>query len=421
MAAMNLGCASLTLVSAILCTASGCTNAAGERTTLWEWWRGRDAANSSNDAPRNPRSSADDNAVRDSAPAPAADAPAGGSPDDGGDPPPSAIRPDALIVNNQTITVGDVLEPILPTVEKMAAELPPKTYYDRVADLVRRQIIEAVAEQLIWRRAQEKIKEEVDSQIGKVVDKMEKDRINREFGGSETKYEKYLAQRGKSRADVRQRLRRSIIIESYLREHLLPLVSAPRKPDLLRYYEGHRDEFSRPARREMFLIDVPAAAFLDRGRPATDTEQQSALRQARKTVEEAAEALKAGRPFEDVAKQHSRGLNQEQGGAWGFIGAPLQGRWAMPSQRLFEMQAGEVSGIIETPDGFFIVKVGQVEGGDVVSFQDAQPEIIDRLRQERFTRLRADFLQKELEQSSLSSLDAFVTEVLKALPKPAGK
>ncbi len=426
--------ARLALVLAALAGAVGCNNPASERMTLWEWWRGRDAANSSGHAPRatdhddGDAAAVGDATVRERADeaGPAADEPTDdllSRPREGAGryPPPHAIYPDALIVNNETITVNDVLEPILPTVEKMAGELPPKTYYERVADLVRRQIVEAVADHLIWRRAQETIKEEVESQIGKVVDKMEKDRINRDFDGSETRYEKYLARRGKSRGDVRRRLRRSIIIESYLRERLQPLVPAPRKQELLRYYEAHIDEFSSPARREMFLIDVPAAAFLERGWLATETQFQSALSQARQAIAEAAAALAAGEPFEETAKKHSRGLNKAQGGAWGFIEAPLQGRWATPSQRLFEMQAGEVSGIIETPDGFFIVKLGRIEGGDVVSFQDAQPEIIDRLRQERFNRLRQDFLEKELEQSTFGSLDAFITEVLKALPKPAGK
>jgi hypothetical protein len=77
-----------------------------------------------------------------------------------------------------------------------------------------------------------------------------------------------------------------------------------------------------------------------------------------------------------------------------------------------------VGEIIEADKCYFMVKCGQVETGGTISFQDAQPQIIDAMRQQRFSKLRAEFLQKELEQSTIGSLDAFVTEVLKALPQP---
>ena len=246
---------------------------------------------------------------------------------------------------------------------------------------------------------------------------MEKERINREFGGSEAKYERYLTRQGRTRADTRDRLRRTVIIDSYLREHLLPLVQSPRKRELQQYYESHLADFSKPSRREMFLIEVPIASFIDRRRPVTDTDLSEATKQARKSIEDAAAALQAGEPFEAVARKYSLGVNKEAGGAWGFIESPLQGRWAAPSGRLFRLQADEVSEIIESEKCFFIVKAGQVETGGAISFQEAQPQIVEAMRQERFMKLRADFLQKELEQSTIGSLDAFVTEVLKGIQR----
>ncbi|MBN2562457.1 MAG: peptidyl-prolyl cis-trans isomerase [Phycisphaerae bacterium] len=422
---MKPACAFL-LVLASLAPGTGCRNAAGERLTLWEYWRSRGNAGQKDES----RRASDDGLAGSSSEADVDATDVTGPPGDVGPrhvpstdaltPSSNAIHSDALIVNDESISVSDVLEPILPTVERLSRELPPRTYYDRVGQLVRRQIIEAVAQHLIWRRAQASLDSKIEPQIDKAVDKMEKDRINREFGGSETKYGKYLAQRGKTRTEVRQRLRRSVIIDGYLREHLLPLVPPPRKQELLRYYREHGDEFCRPAQREMLLIDVPIAAFLDRRRPMTDTELESATAQARKTIQQAAEALKAGQPFEEVVVKYSRGVNKEKGGSWGLIGGPLRGRWAEPSKKLFEMTPGEISETIEAADSFFIVKVGRIEGGEVVSFSEAQPRISDTLRQERFADLRAEFLQEELEKSTIGSLDAFVTEILKSVPPPKG-
>jgi len=340
-------------------------------------------------------------------------------PDATAPPPPSAIRSDVLLVNDGTISVLDVLEPISARLDKMAEELTPQTYFLRVTDMVRQQIIEAVAQHLIWRRAKEMITEDMEKQLDKAVDKMEKDRINREFQARETIYEKHLAKHGRTRDQVRERLRRAIVIDSYLRDRLTPLVPSPRRQELANYYAAHLDEFSTPVRRQMLLIDVPIAAFLDPSMPRGGSSNiEQARQKAKQTVEDARQALADGRPFEDVAKQFSRGVNADKGGDWGFIGAPLNGRWELPSARLFEMSEGQTSDVLETPDGFFIIRLARLEGGTTQSFQDAQPQIAESLRQQRFNKLRADFLQRELERSTIGSLDAFVEEVLRTVPKP---
>jgi bifunctional DNA-binding transcriptional regulator/antitoxin component of YhaV-PrlF toxin-antitoxin module len=334
-------------------------------------------------------------------------------------PAPNAVYANALVVNNDTITVDDVLEPLLPRIEEMSKELLPDAYYRRVVNLIREQIIEAVAQHLIWRRAQSQMDADMEPRLEKLIDRMEKERINREFNGSETRYTKFLTKRHKTRADVRQRLRRQIIIDNYLRGHLLPLVPSPRKRELRQYYTDHVERFSRSSEREMFLIDIPHQKFLDRSDPTSDDALEAARKQARTAIRAAATAIEAGEAFPDVAVRFSLGLNADKGGAWGSISGPLQGRWAAPSRRLFELGAGEVSEIIETPDSFFIVKAGKVQSSEVQSFQDAQPRIASALRQDRFATLRANFLQDELNQSTIGSLDAFVAEALRAVPPPS--
>lgn len=334
--------------------------------------------------------------------------------------PPSgnAIRSDVLLVNNETIRVADILEPISRELERLAAELPPVPYGTKAGEMIRQEIIESVAEHLIWRKAKQMLNEDMEKNLKKAVDKMEKDRINREFQGRETLYDKYLAKHGKTRGEVRERLRRSIVIDSYLRERLLPLVQAPRKQELLNYYNANLAEYSQTGRREMFLIEVPVGAFLEFRRRPTEEELAVATSKAHEAISQAAEALRQGEPFEEVAKRYSRGANAEQGGAWGMIEQPLKGRWETPSKRLFEMKEGETSEIIEIPGGFFIVRAGRVEPSKTLTFDEAQPQIAGTLRQRRFLKLRADFLQNELNQSTLGSLDEFVAEVLRAVPEP---
>ena len=339
-------------------------------------------------------------------------------------PPPGAILPDVLVVDNRKISVNDILEPLGPELEKLAGSESPSSYYKDAANLVRPQIIEQVAQHLIWRRAQEHVTDEMKPVIDKAVAKMEKDRINREFGGRETLYEKHLTEHKMTRDEVKEKLRRTILIDSYLRDRLLPQVPPPRRQELMEYYQRHQNEFSQAERREMLLIDIPAAAFLEPGRWATKAAHEAANKEARARIEEAAAALKRGEKFEEVARKYSEGLHASEGGTWGMITRPepgkaaLQGHWEVPSRKLFEMAPGQTSEIIEAAKSYFIVKVGKYEPGTVASFQEAQPEISAKLRQERFMKLRAQFLQSELQKSTIGSLEDFINRVMQSLPPP---
>lgn len=339
-------------------------------------------------------------------------------------PPPGAILPDVLVVDNRKISVNDILEPLGPVLDKMAGDELPASYYNDAARLVRAQIVEQVAQHLIWRRAQEHVTDEMKPAIDKAVAKMEKDRINREFGGRETLYEKHLTDHKMTRDEVKEKLKRSLLIDTYLRDRLLPQVPPPRRQELLDYYQKNQADFSQAERRELLLIDIPAAAFLETGKWATKAAQEAADKEARARIHEAEAALKRGEKFEDVAKKYSEGLHASEGGSWGMITAPepgkaaLQGHWEVPSRKLFEMAPGQTSEIIEAAKSFFIVKVGKYEPGKLDSFQEAQPEISSKLRQERFMKLRAQFLQAELEKSTIGSLEDFVTRVMQSLPPP---
>lgn len=422
-----------------LAAATSCTDRAGNRIAMDDWFHGR----STDNVPKRSRAAepaATPSQAASLAPASLHDLPADATPaqqkkadralaaefaNAAPAPPPGAVLPDVLVVDDERISVTDILEPIEQRLEELARSLPASNYFDEAAKLVRAQIVEHVAQHLIWRRAKTHLSEEMEPQVDKAVGKMEKDRINREFGGRETLYEKYLAKHGKSRDDVKKRLRKIVLIDSYLRDRLLPQINSPRKQELMAYFNQHRADFSRPERREMFLIDIPVNAFLDTRRWPTRQEQQEAETRARNEIEAAQAALQRGESFEDVARKHSRGLHTESGGNWGLITKPagnesaLQGHWEVPSRRLFELQPGETSEIIHAANSFFIVRVGQIEPAEEMTFQQAQPKIVDTIRQERFIRLRTEFLQAELEKATIGSLEDFVTRVMRGIPKPA--
>lgn len=424
---------SLAILTLAFCIAAGtgCQNPDGQPVTMGQWWESRfgnknkaSAESAGQSTERGSVSTARSDSTTLGEPVsatPTSARPVSRVESQDRAPSRSAITSDVLVLNDETVDVMDVLDPIRGMLSEAAAKKPPREYLNYRDDLVRRQIVETVAERLIWQEARSAVSEDVKPQLEKIVTAMEKDRINREFGGLETNYEKYLAANGRTRADVRKMLERGIMIDRYLKDRLLPLIASPTRAELKKYYDQHQADFTTQTRRELLLIDIPIAAFLESRRVVTDAQIATARAKAKAQADEAARAIAAGQPFEEVAKKYSKGLNKEKGGSWGVIDEPLQDRWEVPSKRLFTLGHGQVSEVIEVEKSFFIVKANVVEQGKTTSFTDAQPEIMRKMRQERFIKLRGEFLQKRFAKSQVGSMDDFYRRVLAACPRPGGE
>ncbi|MFQ6047917.1 MAG: peptidylprolyl isomerase, partial [Phycisphaerae bacterium] len=197
------------------------------------------------------------------------------------------------------------------------------------------------------------------------------------------------------------------------------------------------DEFEIRPQTEMFLIDVPGWAFLEQVGPDTGARlarrlwrradaatRAEALTKARAHIERALLEIEGGADFAAVARRYSRGINASKGGYWGFISElGLTGRWAAAGRALSELQPGQISSIIETPEGFFLVKAGRRRPGKRISFEQAQPQIERRLVAEQTDRLSAELLGRLRAEATLSDeleQQAFFEAVLAAAPKPAG-
>lgn len=334
------------------------------------------------------------------------------------DPPPAgSVLPTVLMINNDSVTVDDILEPIRPSLEKAAGSASRDGYYDLLFQLIRRQIIEEVSERLIWQEAKRELgSDDQKKRIESAVDRLERDRVNTDFGGRESRYEKYLASLGKSRADVRERLKRRIVVEQYLHDRLVPRVSV-RKRDLVKYYDEHPDDWTAKRTVEMWMIEAPLPEFYKGVGPPSPDEKRKARDDALAHITAAQSKLRGGTPFDQVARSDSRGLHRDDGGNWGVISSPLRGNYEKPSKVALSLGEGQMSDIIETPMAFYIVKAAKVTGGQTRRFEDVQGEIANRLQTEQFNELKYKFVQRTLEKAAVGDLEPFVRAVVARAPE----
>lgn len=322
-----------------------------------------------------------------------------------------------LTVNGETVTVEDILQPIRPRLAEAARNQSPNEYYAFLVRTVRDQIITEVAERLVWREAKRQLTEDAETQIDAAVERIERDRIQREFAGRESRYEAALVEEGTTREKTRLRIRRRLVVQQWVRDRLLPRVSITRR-ELMSYYQQHLHEFTKSGRVEMFLIDIPLKSLVSSADLTDPARLDDARRQARTALEEALSKIRAGTlSFEDAARQYSKGLNAQAGGKWGFISEPLQGYWESPSKQVLAFSAGQVSDVCDGPDCVYIVKAGQVEAPVMTSFESAQPRIMEKVRQQRLAAMESEYLQSLLEQADIGPLEPFVQAVIEAAPE----
>ena len=302
-------------------------------------------------------------------------------------PPPGAVDASSpmspvnrLTVNGDSVEAAELWGNLRDELSSKAETLSSGQYQDYIERQAAQLITDKIAEMLLHQRASLRVTEEMSTRIDKHVDREIRRIVTTGYGGMQRRYEKYLDSKGLTLDGVRERLRREIIITSYLEEHIKPKVAEPTRAELIALYEANADALRRPARRRMSLIDVRILDRLPKGVNEPTREQwDQARREALSRAETAQTELRSGLPFADVARRHSSGLHTDDGGAWGWVSrGSVRKRFEPAVSALYDLQAGDVSDIIETNDSFFLVRCDEIDPGLEPSFKAVQPELKKR-------------------------------------------
>lgn len=345
----------------------------------------------------------------------------GQRPGAGGELPPPApgeIRPDVLLVDDEVLTIAEVLYPLrdeLPEARSAGARAP-----DALIRLLRRQVQEEVGRMLIEKKAIGKLSEDQKKNLDAFVQRELDERVQKEFGNSHARLTAHLAEYGLTLDQYKRRLQRQFVVQQYTYENIRPQVVV-RRDELLEYYQQRAEKMVTPGTRELFLIEAPFDKFLPAGvtwRSATDDARAAARLAATEQIR-AAQADLATHPFEEVARARSRGLYAAEGGGWGPIGKPLTGAYAEVSKRLFSMSEGQVSEPIETETGWYIVKCGKVVAESRPGFVESQEKLREEFLNKRFNELASDQIIKLAEKAQISGLESFIREAVRIASDPA--
>jgi peptidyl-prolyl cis-trans isomerase D len=163
---------------------------------------------------------------------------------------------------------------------------------------------------------------------------------------------------------------------------------------LREYYEQAKERFTSPERRKARHILITTEEGVD---------DAAALKMA----EDLAAKATSGADFSELAKESSKDPGSaEQGGDLGWA---QRGMFVGPfEEALFSMTPGEIRGPVKTQFGYHVLKLDEIEEGQIRSFEDVRAELESEYRAQRAQAVFYDESEKlgDLAFQSLTELES---------------
>lgn len=188
---------------------------------------------------------------------------------------------------------------------------------------------------------------------------------------SEEEFNKDLVRNGLDQAAFAQALERELKVEAIL-EKVGSRAAHISDMDVELYYLYHPDQFRRPETRLARHILITINEMI------TENTRSAAYQRA---SEIAARLAKEPQRFEEQALKHSECPTALEGGKLGDL--PRGKLFPALDQALFELSAGEVSGVLESELGFHVLRCDAITEANVLSQSQAKPHIRKLMEQKR--------------------------------------
>ena len=187
---------------------------------------------------------------------------------------------------------------------------------------------------------------------------------------TEDDFKKGLQEQGMAEKDLRELIRRNVIIENYIEQEIVPKQQVT-DAEVKAFYDKNPETFtqSEQVRASHILITVDAKA--------TDAEKKK----AKEKIEALLKQVKTGADFSKLAQENSGCPSSKQGGDLGYFG---KGQMVKSfEEAAWSLKPGEVSGVVETQFGYHIIKVSEKKAASKISFDEVKAKIADNLKRKK--------------------------------------
>ncbi|HWY20535.1 MAG TPA: peptidylprolyl isomerase [Candidatus Acidoferrum sp.] len=328
-------------------------------------------------------------------------------------------------VNSQIITRSEFVrskDQLKEDVKQQDAANADKLFAEREKDVLR----DLIDQQLLLEKGKD-LGISGDTDLVKRLDQMRKDmKLD-----TMEELEKAATAQGISYEDFKQNMRNQLITQKVIYEEVGSHLNVT-KEEQQQFYEEHKNEMEQPESIKLSEIlvapkksasEAPAAA-----KPAQNTAADTSIKggdnpknqddEAAKQAEAAAlveaeakandllKQIRAGTSFEDIAKKYSDGPSASQGGDLGVF---KRGALAKELEdKTFAMQAGDVTDVIRTKQGYVLLKVTSHTMAGIPPLKDVEPRIQDALYYQKLQPALRAFLTKLREEAYIDYKPGYV-------------
>jgi hypothetical protein len=295
-------------------------------------------------------------------------------------------------IDNQVILACEVLWRVNQTLELNADKIPPNQIEEVRQQLLKREVALLVDRKLIYDEFRRNVPAEnlprLEENLLKPFQERELPELTKQLKvNNQQELERELTRLGSSLTDVRRSFNERVIASEWIRSKVK--INEEVSPDeMLEYYQSHLADYEYPTKARWEELMVRKSRFAD------PRDAWAAIaNMGNEVIQRNAANPVRGPAFPEVAKAKSDGYNAKDGGQqdWTTKGAL---RATAIDYALFSLEVGQMSPILESDEGFHIVRVlERVEAGRK-PFTDVQPDIREKLKEERFQAGIEHYLKK---------------------------
>lgn len=285
----------------------------------------------------------------------------------------------SVVVNDSVITYGEIADRVEPRIlqaEKLYGN--NRDLFEQEARRVRDQQIDDLVERKL-------ILHEftstgyVTNVLESFIDDEIKKKIQKEYYGDRARFISTLHAEGMTFEMYRRQEREDFIVNYMGYQNL----DAPRKTlisplKIEEYYNTHQDVFKVEDQVKLRMIVI--------------AQSDSAPGEARRIATDVLAKINSGVPFDEMARNYSSGSHRSEGGDYGWVSR--KDLKSELSDVAFSLKPKEHSGIIELPEGCYIMQIDDSHPAHIQTLPEVRMEIERLLRNEERARLHRQWIQR---------------------------
>ena len=279
------------------------------------------------------------------------------------DPRAQVVERIVALVNNEVITFSELEEAGKRLFDQVQQSSLPGEREEKLKKARRAVLAQLIENKLLEQEIKNKKVEVPDRDVdGAIEDILKQNQL------TENELRKVLAKDGLTYSTYRRRIRDDLGKMRLINREIKSKIVI-KEEDLRDAYKENLAKFTDPAEVKVQQIFFPVSQLA--------TEEQIAA--IRKEAQSILERARRGEDFAELARNYSRGPEAREGGVLGFF----KHKELRPELEAaaFRLQPGEVSGLIQSSEGFHFLRVMERKGGEPKPFVEVQGQIREEMIQ----------------------------------------